>query len=151
MPMNIVMAITAIATSVAEALRLSGGRKAGTPFETASTPVIAVQPLENAVRSVNVVSMPVALSEASAAGSTGWSEPVAYRHAPTAIIARMLMMKKYVGAAKSRADSRTPRRLPTMRITTNASAISIRLRCRAGQADVIAATPAAMLTDTVST
>ena len=45
-----------MATSVAAAFRLSGGRNAGTPFETASTPVIAVQPFENAVSSANVVS-----------------------------------------------------------------------------------------------
>ena len=49
-----------MATSVAAALRLSGGRNAGTPFDTASTPVMAVQPFENAVRSANVVSRPVA-------------------------------------------------------------------------------------------
>ena len=47
---------TPIATSVEAALRLSGGRNAGTPFDTASTPVIAVQPFENAVSSANVVS-----------------------------------------------------------------------------------------------
>ena len=34
----------------------SGRRNAGTPFETASTPVIAVQPLANAVSSRNSVS-----------------------------------------------------------------------------------------------
>ena len=50
------MASTAIATSVAEAFFDSGGRNAGTPFETASTPVIAVQPLANAVSSRNIVS-----------------------------------------------------------------------------------------------
>jgi uncharacterized membrane protein len=40
------------------AFLLSGGRNADTPFETASTPVIAVQPLENAVRIVNRPSAP---------------------------------------------------------------------------------------------
>ena len=49
MPMNIVIDITAMVTSVAAAFRLSGGRNAGTPFDTASTPVIAVQPFEKAV------------------------------------------------------------------------------------------------------
>ena len=48
-----------MATRVAAAFRLSGGLKAGTPFETASTPVIAVQPFENAVSNANVVSAPV--------------------------------------------------------------------------------------------
>ena len=56
MPTNIAIASTAIATSVADAFFDSGGRNAGTPFETASTPVIAVQPLANAVSSRNVVS-----------------------------------------------------------------------------------------------
>src|SRR6185295_15935817 len=55
MPTIITIAITAIATSVADAFFASGGRKAGTPFDTASTPVIAVHPLANAVSSRNVV------------------------------------------------------------------------------------------------
>jgi hypothetical protein len=49
--MNIMMDSTPINISVDAALRLSGGRNAGTPFETASTPVIAVHPFEKAVRS----------------------------------------------------------------------------------------------------
>ena len=56
MPTNITIASVAIATSVADAFFASGGRNAGTPFDTASTPVIAVQPLANAVSSRNVVS-----------------------------------------------------------------------------------------------
>ena len=60
MPRNIVIARIAIVTSVAAAFLDSGGRNAGTPSHTASTPVIAVQPLANAVRSKNVVSVLVA-------------------------------------------------------------------------------------------
>ena len=56
MPTNITIASVAIAMSVADAFFASGGRNAGTPFDTASTPVIAVQPLANAVSSRNVVS-----------------------------------------------------------------------------------------------
>ena len=56
MPTNIAIASVAIATSVADAFFASGGRNAGTPFDTASTPVIAVQPLAKAVSSRNVVS-----------------------------------------------------------------------------------------------
>src|SRR5438093_13319713 len=41
------MEITAIATSVADAFFDSGGRNAGTPFDTASTPVMAVHPFAN--------------------------------------------------------------------------------------------------------
>ncbi len=57
MPRNIVIDSAAIVSIVAAAFFDSGGLKAGTPFETASTPVIAVQPFENAVRSRNRVSI----------------------------------------------------------------------------------------------
>ena len=56
MPTNIVIASTAMITMVAAAFCASGGLKAGTPLDTASTPVIAVQPFENALRSRNNVS-----------------------------------------------------------------------------------------------
>ena len=47
---------TAIITIVAAAFFASGGLNAGTPFDTASTPVMAVQPLEKAVSSRKRVS-----------------------------------------------------------------------------------------------
>ena len=56
MPTNMKTPSEAIVTSVAAAFFASGGRKAGTPFETASTPVIAVQPLAKAVSSRKIVS-----------------------------------------------------------------------------------------------
>ena len=49
-PANIVIDSTPMITSVVAALRLFGASKAGTPFETASTPVSAVQPEANARR-----------------------------------------------------------------------------------------------------
>ena len=72
MPTNMPIARTAMVTSVAEAFFDSGGRNAGTPFDTASTPVIAVQPLANAVRSRNVVSLawPVLAGRGMATGTT---------------------------------------------------------------------------------
>ena len=45
-------------TSVAAALRLFGGSNEGTPLETASTPVSAVQPDANARRTRKTVSRP---------------------------------------------------------------------------------------------
>src|SRR6476646_1337765 len=54
-PTNITIASDAIAINVADAFFASGGRNAGTPFDTASTPVIAVQPLANAVSNRSVV------------------------------------------------------------------------------------------------
>src|SRR5262252_5752182 len=77
MPTNIVMASTAIATSVADAFFDSGGRNAGTPFDTASTPVIAVQPFANAVSSRKVVRRDVPASGGTGAW-TGTTRPVAY-------------------------------------------------------------------------
>ncbi len=49
------------------------------------------------------------------------------------------------------ADSRTPRRLTTTMKTMKAIAISTRKATRPGAAEVIAATPALILTATVST
>ncbi len=45
---SIVIATVASSSSVVAALRLFGFRKAGTPFEIASTPVSAAQPEEKA-------------------------------------------------------------------------------------------------------
>ena len=57
MPTNIVIDSAAIISIVAAAFFASGGLNAGTPFDTASTPVIAVQPFENAVNSRNSVNV----------------------------------------------------------------------------------------------
>ena len=84
---------TAMITIVAAAFRASGGLNAGTPLETASTPVIAVHPFENALSSEKEVSgWPT--DAIGSAGSTGSMVPVIARHAPTAISARRLTMKK---------------------------------------------------------
>ena len=62
----------AIVSIVAAAFFASGGLKAGTPLETASTPVMAVQPLENAVSSRNTVSAcpPGAIGATASTGCT---------------------------------------------------------------------------------
>jgi hypothetical protein len=63
----------------------------------------------------------------------------------------MFAMKKYVGAANILPDSRTPRRLPQAMTATMLQATATRGPYKAGKADVIAWTPAATLTATVST
>src|SRR5437899_5540605 len=80
-PTNITIASVAIVTSVADAFFDSGGRNAGTPFDTASTPVIAVQPLANAVSSRNVVNG-CCPAFAGSGASTGTMPPVRYRNSP---------------------------------------------------------------------
>src|SRR5882672_5668063 len=104
MPRNIAIASTAMVTSVAAAFFDSGGRNAGTPSETASTPVMAVQPLANAVSSRNVVSGTDPALGGSGA-STGTNVPVRYRYTPKAIRPNMQTTKKYVGTAKIWPDS----------------------------------------------
>src|SRR3979409_2079649 len=99
MPRNIVSASTAISSIVAAAFFDSGGLNAGTPFDTASTPVMAVQPFENAVSSRKRVNGCVVNCIGAAVG-TGVTDPVSACHAPTAIKVRVVRMKKYVGTAK---------------------------------------------------
>ena len=77
MPRNIVIDSTTIISIVAAAFFASGGRNAGTPFDTASTPVIAVQPFEKAVSSRNSVSGDPVESHGAAA-ITGVTVPVTY-------------------------------------------------------------------------
>jgi hypothetical protein len=123
--MNMMIDSAPMATRVEAALRLSGGRKAGTPFETASTPVIAVQPFEKAVKSANVDKRLRGLPGCSNSAGDAMA-PVKYRQVPTPNIPRMPTMKKYVGTANIRPDSLTPRRLPIVSTTTNPIAISTR-------------------------
>ena len=60
-------------------------------------------------------------------------------------------MKKYVGTAKMRPDSRMPRRFATAIPTTATTQSHGRYGNSPGTADVSAAIPAATLTATVST
>ena len=61
----------------------------------------------------------------------------------------MLAMKKYVGMAKTRPASRSPRRLPQAIRTTNATDMGTVARPRLGTADTMASLPAATETATV--
>ncbi len=151
MPRNIVIASTAMVTSVAAAFRLSGGRNAGTPFETASTPVMAVQPFENAVSS----------GERRQAGRVpdlqrvdGLRRPQASREvAPRADAEQREDAADEEVGGNGEDATRLPdaAEVADVKSATRPRAISTRFRCHAGRADVIAATPAATLTATVST
>ena len=149
--MNSVTQSPAMMRSVSAAFFSSGGLKAGTPFDTASTPVMAVQPLAKARRIRNVLRAVTPLGVGLPPGTTGTIAPVTARHAPAPSSASRLARKKYVGMEKMRPDSRMPRRLPIAMRTMQARPISVRLTCHCGKADTTAATPAAMLTATVMT
>ena len=90
---------------------------------------------------------------ATARTSSTWgTSPSSERPIPIAIIASIETRKTYVGIAKTVPLSRIPRRLTTMTATIDAAARGTRRSPETcGKADVIAATPAATLTDTVRT
>lgn len=104
-----------------------------------------------AVNSTNIGSAVVPDGNECSVVGSGSSVPLKYRQAPTAIIVKMLTMKKYVGPANMRPDSRMPRRFPIINSTTKPRHTITGSRRQWGSADVIAATPAAILTDTVKT
>src|SRR5580658_8037046 len=74
MPSSSAIRIAMIAVSVRCAFGIAGFLKIGTAFDTASTPVIAVQPLANALISSHHVSASVA-SGIAGNGSTGSGLP----------------------------------------------------------------------------
>src|SRR4030095_5057735 len=92
-PRNIVIASPAIISIVEAAFLDSGGLKAGTPLDTASTPVMAVQPLAKAVSNRNSVNGSTFDDVWSTAG-TGWTDPVNTCHTPNPISVRVVKMKK---------------------------------------------------------
>src|SRR6185503_1103038 len=146
MPRNIDVAINAINASVR--LASTGALNAGTPSETASTPVIAVQPFENAVSNTNTVIAPVPSVGRGSTGSTGTTCPVIICERPVTISTNITPTNPYTGTPNNFVDSLRPRRLPSIRTAMKISARMTRFTCIAGTAEVIADTPAAMLTAT---
>lgn len=87
-PENRQIAIVPMSTRVDCALRTFGARKAGTPFDTASTPVRAEHPLEKARRISRITAAWLrfsACTEKSALEATGAS-PRNVRTSPVTII-----------------------------------------------------------------
>ena len=75
-PRNIVTAIAPMIPRVSAALRAWGRRKAGTPFEMASTPVSAVDPEENACRITKMPTAPAVPMAKWSAGGAAWAHPL---------------------------------------------------------------------------
>ena len=151
MPRNSVAKIAAAQTSVIRALRHSGGLKAGTPSEIASTPVSAAAPELKARRMRKIVSAspppspkatpPVARTPQRASRPASHADPDHRQDGHDV---------QDVGAMKIVPDSRTPRRLPSMSRVTIPMARSTRSGNSSGMTDVIAATAAETDTATVS-
>ena len=112
--------------SVAAALRLFGGSNAGTPFETASTPVSAVQPEANARRTRKTVSRPPVSRDLRAAGSAALSAVMPspnsdLREADREHRVDRERRTRRSGPRTRGPDSLTPRRLTTVSSTTKPS------------------------------
>src|SRR6266542_4744155 len=137
-------------SSVRAAFRAWGGRNAVTPFEIDSTPVTAAEPDAKALSRTKTVSVPVPAASGCGTSACGHA-PAVHLASPTEIMARREPMNAYVGRAKRRPDSRTPRRLPRVSTAMQESDRATSWELRAGAADVIAKTPAATETETVST
>ena len=77
-PKNMTPRRLPIHMSVVRAFFHSGGLKAGTPFEIASTPVTAAPPDENACRIRKIPTVPVPMTASGGVGK-GWRSPVIAR------------------------------------------------------------------------
>src|SRR5215472_14199536 len=137
--------ITPIQIITVAAFLDSGARNAGMPFEIASTPVSAEHPDAKALRRSHRVTAVLVVAGRAAAVNVpnGWITS-------TTSISANITMKKYVGMEKIIPDSRSPRRLPTATSAIAPMPMATACGIVAGNADVIAATPAATDTVTVS-
>ena len=151
MPTNMTATSRPMTVSVTRAFRHSGGWKAGTPLEMASTPVIALQPSANARMSRSRPSDSTGTSAAVTPVTLGAS-PSRERATPMPMRASVVVRKTYVGSAKIVPLSRIPRRFTSMTAAMRTAAMSTRWSASdPGTAEVMAATPAATLTATVRT
>src|SRR2546423_7580364 len=148
------MATVPIVASVFCALRAWGRLNAGMALETASTPVRAVAPDENACRIAN---NPMGTTREVSNGSGVTCIPVEgqleamHFEMPTASMTKTERMNAYVGRAKIEPVSRTPRRLAMVSSTTQPIEISTVNPFHAGTNATMASTPATTDTATVRT
>jgi len=144
------MATDAIISSVLAAFDAWGFLNALTPFAMASTPVRALEPEAKARSSTNSVTAPVPAGSGFGATACG-GDPSMHSTSPTAISTSIERMKPYVGSAKAMPLSLTPRKF-TKVISTIAITHSRTFHPSSpGTAEVIARTPPATDTETVST
>ena len=149
MPRNSTVASAPMMASVAAAFLACGRRNACTPSATASTPVSAEAPEENARSSRNSVTVATGSMGRLAVSATWHSD----RHcqSPVRIVPATITTKPYVGIAKKAPASFTPRRFAAVTNATSSDAIRTLCSSREGAAEVIATVPAVTDTATVST
>ena len=108
-----------ITVSVRCAFFTVGSRNARTPLLTASTPVMAVQPLEKTCSSTHALAAATTALGAAGGATTGigWPPANTVLKVPMAIAASKLPTNRYVGTMKKIPASRTPRRLTSVMTT----------------------------------
>jgi len=117
----------------------------GTPFEIASTPVTGTSGAKacittNSVRpEQDAVALLAEVDHARGAVRRLGKPPFISWNRPQPRRTIMLMMKKYVGTAKTRRTPRTPRRLPNAMRTTNETEIGTAYGVRIGMQEATAA------------
>jgi hypothetical protein len=110
-PANKITRVPTMATRVRRACTTAGSRKTLVALLTASTPVIAVHPLANALTRSHAPA--VAVAAGAAGGAITPTGAPAFSQARTTPMTRIRVRhptKAYVGTTNARPDSRTPRR-----------------------------------------
>src|SRR5581483_1095260 len=138
---------TTIHTRVVAAFFDAGDLKTMTPFEIASVPVMAEHPSANARNSRIAKAKPIGGAVGGTGGATGgWPTE---RITPAMINANIMKMNAYVGRRNAAPDSRTPRKLTTIRRSVASTQSSTRRPPITGYVEMMASIPDAMDTDTV--
>ena len=152
MPASRTASRATITVSVRRAFATAGGANALTPLLTASTPVIAVQPLANERSSNHTLAAATPAGRAPGATTgVGWPPAVTALAVPIARTAISVPTKRYVGTANTTPDSRTPRRLTNVMITSVIRQRASVCACSPVSADTNAPTPAEIPTATFRT
>src|SRR5690349_6758521 len=136
-----------IVLSVRRAPTTLGGRKIGTPLLTASTPVIAVQPLLNACKSSTIEAARGAVADAMGEMGAAAAPCASTRNVPKPIISSEQATNSHVGNENASPVDRTPRRLISVSSASTAKHSGSVYGSSFGTADTSAPTPAAIATE----
>src|ERR1700730_18028019 len=152
MPASSTIKMEIITVKVRCAVFTTGSRNAVTPLLTASTPVIAVQPLANDLSSSHTLT-PTTAAGSGEGGTTGVGCPpdVIIFTVPIPSVIRSVPTKRYVGIMNNAPVSRTPRKFTTVMTNKMTRQMGSVRGSRDGTAETSAPTPAEIPTAAVKT
>src|SRR5581483_6053278 len=152
MPASMTANKTMIDVRVRRALATGGSRNALTPLLTASTPVIAVQPLaKDRIKSHRLAGATATDNVGGVTMDSGWPPASSVFTVPMTSTAISDTTNAYVGRTNARPASRTPRKLTTVMSTRIPRHRYSVYGCREGSAEINAPTPAEIPTATTNT